>query len=108
MVQAGDSPILVAEKFAVPLEDLLDYNGWSTASEFPFPGEEVRIPPLGRSFYEVQKGDSLIKIANDACVALDDVLEINGWTSGSELGMPGQIIELPAPVDGNCPDNGDS
>ena len=47
VVQSGDYAIKIAEKFGVPLEDLLNFNGWATGSEFPFPGEEIKIPPGG-------------------------------------------------------------
>lgn len=45
VAQAGDFPIMIADLFCVPLEDLLDVNGWATASEFTSTGEEISIPP---------------------------------------------------------------
>ena len=49
IVQSGDYGIKVADQFGVPLEDLLNFNGWATGSEFPFPGEEIKIPPGGKT-----------------------------------------------------------
>jgi LysM repeat protein len=45
VVQSGDYPLKVADQFGVPLEDLFAFNGWATGSEFPFPGQDVKIPP---------------------------------------------------------------
>lgn len=46
-VQAGDFPLGVAEKFGVSLDDLVAYNEWASAAQFPFPGEVIKIPPGG-------------------------------------------------------------
>lgn len=45
VVQAGDSPLGVAAKYSISLSTLLAYNGWLTASQFPYPGSTIRIPP---------------------------------------------------------------
>lgn len=44
VVQAGDYAILIADKFGVALEDLIEFNGWNSGAEFPFPGEVILIP----------------------------------------------------------------
>lgn len=44
IVQPGDSPLAVANKYNISLTTLLAYNGWVTAAQFPYPGETVRIP----------------------------------------------------------------
>jgi LysM repeat protein len=46
VVQSGDTPIGVANRFGVSLEDLVAYNEWPTAA-LPFPGETIKIPPGG-------------------------------------------------------------
>lgn len=43
-VQAGDSPLAVANKFSIALTTLLAYNGWVSPSQFPYPGTQILIP----------------------------------------------------------------
>ena len=49
VVQSGDWPLRVAELFEVSLDDLVNYNGWASVEQFPFPGNTIKIPPGGRS-----------------------------------------------------------
>jgi LysM repeat protein len=45
-VQAGDYPVKIATLYDVDLDELANYNEWDDfASDFPSPGETVRIPP---------------------------------------------------------------
>jgi LysM repeat protein len=46
-VEAGDYPIIIAEKFDVTLEELTRYNHWTPPDylDFPSVGETVKIPP---------------------------------------------------------------
>lgn len=44
-VEAGDHPVAVATRFCVPVSNLIAYNGWDSAVDFPFPGSLVLIPP---------------------------------------------------------------
>lgn len=46
-VEAGDYPIIVADKFDVSLEELTEFNHWTPPDylDFPSVGETVRIPP---------------------------------------------------------------
>ncbi|MGA1352784.1 MAG: LysM peptidoglycan-binding domain-containing protein, partial [Ilumatobacteraceae bacterium] len=45
VVQAGDSPILVANLFGISVEQLLSWNGLLSTSQFPYPGRQLKIPP---------------------------------------------------------------
>ncbi len=56
VVQSGDWPLRVAELFEVSLDDLINYNGWASVAEFPFPGTEIKIPPGGRSQAAIDTG----------------------------------------------------
>jgi LysM repeat protein len=44
-VQAGDAPFVLTARFGITLEDLLGVNEWTDASQFPFPGTVILIPP---------------------------------------------------------------
>jgi len=48
-VQSGDAPFVLVTRFEVTLEDLLAVNEWTSASQFPFPGTVILIPPGGKS-----------------------------------------------------------
>jgi LysM repeat protein len=44
-IQSGDYPLGVANQFGVTLDELIAFNEWASADEFPFPGEVIQIPP---------------------------------------------------------------
>ncbi len=48
-VQSGDAPFVLVSRFDVTLDDLLAVNEWTSASQFPFPGTVILIPPGGKS-----------------------------------------------------------
>ena len=49
VIQAGDYPYKLVEQFGVTLEDLVAYNEWGSANEFPPPGVTIKIPPGGKA-----------------------------------------------------------
>ncbi len=46
VVQPNDTPIGVANKYNVPVADLIAYNEWGP-NEFAYPGDTIKIPPGG-------------------------------------------------------------
>ena len=45
VVQAGDTPLQVANKYGISLTALLAYNALVSPAQFPYPGETLKIPP---------------------------------------------------------------
>lgn len=44
VVQTGDSPNLVAQKFCTTVSELVAANGWTSANDFPFPDDRINLP----------------------------------------------------------------
>lgn len=125
VVQSGDYAIKVADLFDVPLEDLLNFNGWATGNEFPFPGEEIRIPPGGTAqvvaadtgevvgetipeagsncapgSYTIEDGDNArSKVASKFDVTVEALDAANAGTNGYSSFYPGLKIVIPAKAD---------
>ena len=68
VVQAGDTPIGVANAFGVSLDELEAYNEWSSAA-FPFPGETIKIPPGGTAPATQAGGESTSTESDEAAPA---------------------------------------
>ncbi|NDG77723.1 MAG: LysM peptidoglycan-binding domain-containing protein [Acidimicrobiia bacterium] len=119
-MQAGDSPILVANLFGISVEQLLSWNGLLSTSQFPYPGRQLKIPPsasktvnqteqtvvanpVGKpgcgdrpaGTYEVQAGDSFSAIRTKFCVSTNALLAANQWASVDVFLFPGKKINIP-------------
>ncbi len=90
VVQPGDYPIKVANDFGVPLEDLVNFNGWASEAEFPFPGETILIPPGGKTV-----GGSAAP-AESAGGATDGSTDATGDGTAGEDESAGEAIEPPS------------
>ena len=118
VVQSGDYPLKVADQFGVTLEILLAFNGWATSSEFPFPGQNVLIPPsavaaapVGETIpdsgsncpagsYTIEASDTArTKVASKFDVTVEALDAANAGTSGYSAFYPGLKIVIPAKAD---------
>lgn len=120
VVQAGDSPIRVANTFGISVEQLLSWNGLVSTSQFPYPGRQLKIPPSAQitvnqtqqtvvanpvgqpgcgsrpaGTYEVQAGDSFSAIRSKFCVSTTALLAANQWPSVEVFLFPGMKINIP-------------
>jgi LysM repeat protein len=57
VVQPNDTPIGVANKYNVPVADLIAYNEWGP-NEFAYPGDTIKIPPGGTAPEETASADA--------------------------------------------------
>jgi LysM repeat protein len=122
VVRPGDSPILVANLFGVNVSELLAWNGLVSSSQFPYAGQNLKIPPTAMinnpqvviaptgsaepstpgcdprpaGTYKIARGDSIFSIRKKFCVSLSSLLGANGWGSSDALIQAGQIINIPA------------
>ncbi|MFA5774450.1 MAG: LysM peptidoglycan-binding domain-containing protein [Ilumatobacteraceae bacterium] len=122
IVRAGDSPIGVANLFGITVSELLSWNGLVAATQFPYPGATMKIPPTAMvnnpvitiapnvsiapstpgcdprpaGTYKVAADDSIYIIRKKFCVSLSALLGANGWPSSSVIIHPGQLINIPA------------
>ncbi len=62
VVQAGDTPIGVANMFNVTVADLIAYNEWG-ANEFAYPGDTIKIPPGGTAPEAAATDDAATDVA---------------------------------------------
>ena len=111
----GVYSLKVADQFGVPLAVLLAFNGWATGSEFPFPGQDVKIPPgalpagpVGETIpdsgsncpagqYTIEASDTArTKVAEKFDVTVDALDAANAGTSGYGAFYPGLKIVIPA------------
>ena len=79
IVESGDYPSTVAQKFGITLDELLNYNGWALNSrdiveDFPGPGGEVRIPE-GANFVDPNAPDEEEEAADEDEVETGDTTE---------------------------------
>lgn len=103
VVQAGDTPNIIADRFGIRASTLLGGNPWlSEESNRLQSGTELRILPIDGLMYEVRDGDSLESIAEKFKVNAQDIIDYGPNNLefpyrlhvGTELLIPGAVQEV--------------
>lgn len=94
-VRKGDTLWEIARKFGIKVRDLKRWNNLHTS--LLHPGQRLIIYPRGKGFitYEVQKGDTLTRIARMYDVSVSELMRINGIRNPRRL-RPGQRLRIPS------------
>jgi LysM repeat protein len=102
-IEKGDTPISVAQKYGVPVDELLRFNGLRPGGSFRA-GDTITIPFKGEvtgQTYVVKPGDSVAKVADFHGVSQDDLRAANGMKKGQAL-KAGQEIAIPMVLRGGA------
>ncbi len=110
VVQEGDTLSQIAAQFGITMEDLMAANGL-TEADIIHPGQELIIPgvqvptpepptptpppptpPPGATVYVVQEGDTLIQIAAQFGVTVEDIMAANGLTDAALIQVGQELI----------------
>ncbi len=99
-VLAGDSLFLIAQRFGICLQQLIEANPQIENPNNIFPGQLICIPvptfpPCPGEIYIVVQGDTLFKIAQRFGVTLEALLAANPEIVNPDLIFPGQKICIP-------------
>lgn len=92
IVKKGENPYLIAKKYGVPLEKLLEINGLTKRSLI-HPGQKLKVPGgyvAETKSYKVKKGDTLAKIARKFSTTVEKIMELNNLKSHNL--KPGTIL----------------
>jgi membrane-bound lytic murein transglycosylase D len=97
-VKKGESPYSIARKYGVPLQRLLEANGF-TQRTIIRPGQQIKVPGMAgeatvmtTKTYKIRRGDTLAKIARQFSTSVDRLKAANNLTS--DLLHPGQTLVI--------------
>lgn len=103
-VQPGDTMFSIAQRFGVPLDELIAANPQIPNPNLIFPGQIVCVPlvsqppggcPSGTFAYTVRPGDTMFNIARRFGVSLDALIKANPQIPNPNQIRPGQIVCVP-------------
>ena len=102
-VQQGDTPLGVAKRFNISIDELYRFN--TMTSDGPFtPGMRLEIPEKGqasRSEYTVKSGDSIASVSDYYGVSQDELRRLNHIGRNGEL-KAGENIRIPRRLRGGA------
>ena len=93
LVKKGDSLSLIAQRFNVSLQELIDLNQIENP-DLIYVNQELKIPGNEQT-YRVKKGDSLWKIAEKFAVKIRSLIKLNNITTPDKIYI-GQELLIPA------------
>ena len=105
-VTQSDTMSGIAQKFGVPVNQLMTYNNL-TSNSFLFPGMVIIIPPVTpvppigqlppiNRIYIVRRGDTIWSIANRFGVSVQNIMFMNNFTF--PIVFPGQRLIIPTRI----------
>lgn len=112
-VRAGDTMFLIAQRFGVTLQALINANPHITNPALIFPGDvlcvpgpaptppprvPVTCPPGFQGRYTVRPGDTMFLIARRFGVSLQALINANPHIPNPSLIFPGDVLCVPGPA----------
>jgi LysM repeat protein len=124
-IRNGDTVSGIARRYGITTDQLVDFNGWDSASHVIIRGDIIKIPPFAdipgqsdstsvetlfiegptcadgteQETYEIESGDFLGRVANKLDVSVEALNAANETTGGYEIFYPGLEIMVPCPED---------
>lgn len=101
MVKKGESLYLIAQKYNVPLEDLIGANPDIANPDVIDVGMKVKIPAPAHPAYEmmhqhtVQQGDTLWKLSKAWGIPLSDMIKANPQLKNPNVLLTGEVVNIP-------------
>ncbi|SMB98153.1 spore coat assembly protein SafA [Thermanaeromonas toyohensis ToBE] len=101
IVQRGDTMFLIAQRFNIPLDELIAANPHIADPDHIFPGQVICVPFKERFFcpggfiYVVRRGDTLFEIARRFGTTVERIVEANPQITDPNLIYPGQRLCIP-------------
>ena len=102
VIQPGDTLFLIAIRFGITIEDILDANPQIIDPDVIFAGQVIGIPlpdlppAVPGITYIIQPGDTLFSIAQQFGVNFNELVAANPQIADPNIIFPGQFITIPA------------